>query len=80
PQLENLQTPNLKTTQQLPHFLNPPLHQILKSIIFKIHPQFIIFLIPPHHQLNHLKLKPFFQTHNVQIPTQQHILNLLPAN
>ncbi|WP_398572962.1 YbaK/EbsC family protein, partial [Staphylococcus epidermidis] len=80
PQFTKLHTPNLKTPQQLPQYLNTPLHQILKTIIFKIHPQFIIFLLPPHHQLNQVKLKSYFRTQHLQIPTPDEIVNLLHPN
>ena len=79
-ELEKIETPNVKTAQELADFLNRPVDEIVKSIIFKIDGEFIMFLIRGHHELNDVKVKAFFETDNVEMATQEEIVNLLGAN
>ncbi len=79
-ELEKVETPNVKTAQELADFLNRPVDEIVKSMIFKIDGEFIMFLIRGHHELNDVKVKAFFETDNVEMATQEEIVNLLGAN
>ncbi|MBF2214717.1 MAG: proline--tRNA ligase [Staphylococcus haemolyticus] len=79
-ELEKVETPNVKTAQELADFLNRPVDEIVKSMIFKIDGEFIMFLIRGHHELNDVKVKAFFETDNVEMTTQEEIVNLLGAN
>ncbi|MCI2950340.1 proline--tRNA ligase [Staphylococcus haemolyticus] len=79
-ELEKIETPNVKTAQELAVFLNRPVDEIVKSMIFKIDGEFIMFLIRGHHELNDVKVKAFFETDNVEMATQDEIVNLLGAN
>ncbi|MCH4426067.1 proline--tRNA ligase [Staphylococcus haemolyticus] len=79
-ELEKVETPNVKTAQELADFLNRPVDEIVKSMIFKIDGEFILFLIRGHHELNDVKVKAFFETDNVEMATQEEIVNLLGAN
>lgn len=79
-ELEKVETPNVKTAQELVDFLNRPVDEIVKSMIFKIDGEFIMFLIRGHHELNDVKVKAFFETDNVEMATQEEIVNLLGAN
>ncbi|PTL02356.1 proline--tRNA ligase [Staphylococcus haemolyticus] len=79
-ELEKIETPNVKTAQELADFLNRPVDEIVKSMIFKIDVEFIMFLIRGHHELNDVKVKAFFETDNVEMATQDEIVNLLGAN
>ena len=79
-ELEKVETPNVKTAQELADFLNRPVDEIVKSMIFKIDGEFIMFLIRGHHELNDVKVKAFFETDNVEMATQDEIVNLLGAN
>ncbi|WP_053017398.1 proline--tRNA ligase [Staphylococcus haemolyticus] len=79
-ELEKVETPNVKTAQELADFLNRPVDEFVKSMIFKIDGEFIMFLIRGHHELNDVKVKAFFETDNVEMATQEEIVNLLGAN
>lgn len=79
-ELEKVETPNVKTAQELADFLNRPVDEIVKSMIFKIDGEFIMFLIRGHHESNDVKVKAFFETDNVEMATQEEIVNLLGAN
>ncbi|MCQ9279114.1 proline--tRNA ligase [Staphylococcus borealis] len=78
--LEKVETPNVKTAQELADFLNRPLDEIVKTMIFKIDGEFIMFLIRGHHELNDVKVKAYFGTNHVEMATEDEIINLLSAS
>ncbi|WP_415425619.1 proline--tRNA ligase [Staphylococcus borealis] len=78
--LEKIETPNVKTAQELADFLNRPLDEIVKTMIFKIDGEFIMFLIRGHHELNDVKVKAYFGTDHVEMATEDEIINLLSAS
>ena len=67
--LEKIETPNIKTAQEL-----------VKTMIFKVDGEFMMFLVRGHHELNDVKVKAYFETDNVEMATQDEIVNLLGAN
>ncbi|PNZ69923.1 proline--tRNA ligase [Staphylococcus croceilyticus] len=79
-ELSKIETPNVKTAQELADFLNRPVDEIVKTMIFKVDGEFIMFLVRGHHELNDVKVKSFFDTDNVEMATQDEIVNLLGAN
>lgn len=78
--LEKIETPNIKTAQELADFLNRPIDEIVKTMIFKVDGEFMMFLVRGHHELNDVKVKAYFKTDNVEMATQDEIVNLLGAN
>ncbi|MGW9855623.1 prolyl-tRNA synthetase [Staphylococcus hominis] len=78
--LEKIETPNIKTAQELADFLNRPIDEIVKTMILKVDGEFIMFLVRGHHELNDVKVKAHFGTDNVEMATQDEIVNLLGAN
>lgn len=78
--LEKIETPNIKTAQELADFLNRPIDEIVKTMIFKVDGEFMMFLVRGHHELNDVKVKTYFETDNVEMATQDEIVNLLGAN
>lgn len=79
-ELSKIETPNVKTAQELADFLNRPLDEIIKTMIFKVDGEFMMILIRGHHELNDVKLKAYFGTDNVEMATQDEIVNLVGAN
>lgn len=79
-ELSKIATPNVKTPQELADFLNRPLDEIVKTMIFKVDGEFIMILIRGHHELNDVKLKAYFGTENVEMASQDEIVNLVGAN
>lgn len=79
-ELSKIETPNVKTAQELADFLNRPLDEIVKTMIFKVDGEFIMILIRGHHELNDVKLKAYFGTENVEMASQDEIINLVGAN
>lgn len=78
--LEKIETPNIKTAQELADFLNRPIEEIVKTMIFKVDGEFMMFLVRGHHELNDVKVKAYFETDSVEMATQDEIVNLLGAN
>lgn len=79
-ELTKIETPHVKTAQELADFLNRPLDEIVKTMIFKVDGEFIMVLIRGHHELNDVKLKSYFGTDHVEMATQDEIVNLVGAN
>ncbi|PHK50737.1 proline--tRNA ligase [Staphylococcus edaphicus] len=77
--LTKIETPNIHTAQELATFLEKPLEQITKSMIFKVDGEFIMVLVRGHHELNDIKLKAYFETDNIEMATEDEIVNLLGA-
>lgn len=78
--LEKIETLNIKTAQELADFLNRPIDEIVKTMIFKVDGEFMMFLVRGHHELNDVKVKAYFETDSVEMATQDEIVNLLGAN
>ena len=51
-ELEKVETPNAHTAQEVADFLNRPLDQITKSMVFKVDGEFVIVLVRGHHEVN----------------------------
>lgn len=79
-ELSKIETPNVKTAQELAEFLNRPLDEIVKTMIFKVDGEFIMVLIRGNHELNDVKLKAYFGTNQVEMASQDEIINLLGVN
>lgn len=75
--LTKIETPNVKTAQELADFLQLPLNAIVKSMIFKIDGEFVMILIRGHHELNDVKLKSYFGTDAIEMATEDEIVNLV---
>ncbi len=78
--LEKIETPNVKTVQELADFLGRPVDEIVKTMIFKVDGEYIMVLVRGHHEINDIKLKSYFETDNVELATQDEIVNLVGAN
>ncbi|WP_432371028.1 proline--tRNA ligase [Staphylococcus chromogenes] len=78
--LEKIATPQIKTAKDLAAFLDRPLDQITKSMIFKVEGEFVLILVRGHHEINDVKLKDFFETDQVELANDNDIRNLLGAS
>ncbi|HFV7819473.1 TPA: proline--tRNA ligase [Staphylococcus aureus] len=78
--LEKIETPNVKTAQELADFLSRPVDEIVKTMIFKVDGEYIMVLVRGHHEINDIKLKSYFGTDNIELATQDEIVNLVGAN
>ena len=57
--LEKVETPNVRTIDELTAFLSVPAHQILKTLIFSSDGDVVAALIRGDHEVNEVKLKNF---------------------
>lgn len=78
--LEKVETPNVKTAQELADFLGQPLENIIKTMVFKVNGEFILLLVRGHHEVNDVKIKDYFKTDDVAMATDDEICNLLGAS
>ncbi|EGQ1788136.1 proline--tRNA ligase [Staphylococcus pseudintermedius] len=78
--LEKVETPNVKTAQELADFLGQPLENIIKTMVFKVNGAFILLLVRGHHEVNDVKIKDYFKTDDVAMATDDEIRNLLGAS
>ncbi|EJO7110041.1 proline--tRNA ligase [Staphylococcus pseudintermedius] len=78
--LEKVETPNVKTAQELADFLDQPLENIIKTMVFKVNGAFILLLVRGHHEVNDVKIKDYFKTDDVAMATDDEIRNLLGAS
>ncbi len=78
--LEKVETPNVKTAQELADFLGQPLENIIKTMVFKVNGAFILLLVRGHHEVNDVKIKNYFKTDDVAMATDDEIRNLLGAS
>ncbi|MBR4177754.1 MAG: proline--tRNA ligase [Bacilli bacterium] len=66
---ELIKTPNAKTIKEVSEYLNVFPSKVLKSIICKINGQYKMILLKGESELNIKKLKIFFKTNNIEIPS-----------
>ncbi|MCG7340587.1 proline--tRNA ligase [Staphylococcus auricularis] len=78
--IEKIETPDVKTAEALAEFLNKPLDEIVKTMVFKVQGEYILILVRGHHEINEVKVKDYFQTEEVEIATEDDIVNLLGAH
>lgn len=79
-ELTKIETPQVHTAQELATFLNKPLDEIIKSMVFNVDGEFIMILVRGHHEINDVKLKAYFETDHIQLATEDEIKNLLGAS
>ncbi|MBI5974905.1 proline--tRNA ligase [Staphylococcus canis] len=77
--LEKVETPNVKTVQDLAEFLNVSPSQIVKTMIFKVQGEYVMILVRGDHEVNEVKVKSVFETDDVVMATDEDIQNLLGA-
>ncbi|MEX5914394.1 proline--tRNA ligase [Staphylococcus ureilyticus] len=78
--LTKIETPQVHTAQALATFLDKPLDEITKSMVFNVDGEFIMVLVRGHHEINDVKLKAFFGTDHIELATEDEIKNLLGAS
>ncbi|RCW70680.1 proline--tRNA ligase [Saliterribacillus persicus] len=79
-ELALVSTPNQKTMVEVASFLNRPLDQGIKSLLFKIDEEFVLVLTRGDHDVNDIKLKHIYQAVEVELATEEEAKNLLGAS
>jgi prolyl-tRNA synthetase len=65
--LEKVETPNVRTIDELTAFLSVPAHQILKTLIFSSDGDVVAALIRGDHEVNEVKLKNFLRAEQLTL-------------
>ncbi len=68
--LRKIETPNVKTAQELADFLGRPVDEIVKTMIFKVDGEYMV-LVRGHHEINDIKLKSYFGTDNIELDAER---------
>ncbi|PXX86516.1 proline--tRNA ligase [Staphylococcus warneri] len=79
-ELKKVETPNIKTAEEVAKYLQRPLDEIVKTMIFKVDGEFIMVLVRGHHELNDVKLKAYFGTDQIEMASQDEIVNIVGAH
>lgn len=79
-ELKKVETPNIKTAEEVAEYLNRPLDEIVKTMTFKVDGEFIMVLVRGHHELNDVKLKAYFGTDQIEMASQDEIVNIVGAH
>lgn len=79
-ELKKIETPNIKTAEEVAKYLKRPLDEIVKTMTCKVDGEFIMVLIRGHHELNDVKLKAYFGTDQIEMANQDEIINIVGAH
>ncbi|MBM7572059.1 proline--tRNA ligase [Aquibacillus albus] len=78
-ELEKVETPNKKSMQEVADFLNHPLSNGLKSLMFKVDEKLVLVVTRGDHEVNDIKLKNHFNATSVELATEEETRNVLGA-
>lgn len=78
--LERVETPGVKSCQNLADFLSIDLKETTKTMVLKIDGQFVMLLLRGDHELNDVKVNTFFDVGDFEFATEADILASLNAS
>ncbi|GAE91587.1 prolyl-tRNA synthetase [Gracilibacillus boraciitolerans JCM 21714] len=78
--LEFIDTPGYKTMNQVSKFIEQPLENGIKSLLFKVDDRFVLVLSRGDHEINDIKLKNALGTSEVELATEEQIKQLFKAD
>ncbi|ENH96553.1 prolyl-tRNA ligase [Gracilibacillus halophilus YIM-C55.5] len=78
--LELIDTPGRYTMHDVAQYLDQPLANGMKSLLFKVDEEFVLVLSRGDHDINEVKLKNAYQATNVEMATEAEINEVLGAN
>jgi prolyl-tRNA synthetase len=77
--MEKIQTPDVKSIDQLVSFLGMPAKKIIKSLLFKVDDQFVLALVRGDHELNDIKLKNLFDANMISMASEEEVRKVMDA-
>ena len=77
--LEKVETPNVKTMQEVADFLNHELADGMKAIMFKVDEQFVMVVTRGDHEVNDIKLKNLYNADIVELATEEETKQMIGA-
>lgn len=75
--LEKVATPNVKTIEEVCHFLSVDATNCIKSLVFNVDGELIVVLARGDHEINDIKLKNALGATSVELAEETEIKNLL---
>lgn len=75
--IEKVETPNVKTIDELCKFFELEATACIKSLVYKADAEFIIALVRGDHQINHVKLKNALHVRSLSLASESEIQELL---
>ena len=76
-ELEKVETPNVKTIEEVSAFLNVPAENCIKSLVFNIDGELVVVLCRGDHEINDIKLKNALNADSVELAEEAAIKELL---
>lgn len=74
---DQIQTPDIKTIEQLTRFLGIQADKIIKSLLFKIDQKYVLALVRGDHELNDIKLKNMFDANVIELASEKEVIEVL---
>ncbi|WP_366249623.1 proline--tRNA ligase [Terribacillus aidingensis] len=77
--LEKIETPNVKTMQQVADYLGHTLEEGLKAVVFKVDDRLVMVISRGDHEINDIKVKNLYQAQIVELADEAEVKELLGA-
>ncbi|MFP7477607.1 proline--tRNA ligase [Terribacillus saccharophilus] len=77
--LEKIETPNVKTMQQVADYLGHTLEEGLKAVVFKVDDRLVMVISRGDHEINDIKVKNLYQAQIVELAAEAEVKELLGA-
>lgn len=71
---EKIDTPNVKSCQNLADFLDIPLKKTTKTMVIKVNDELVMLLLRGDHEVNDVKVKSFFNIEALELATEEEIV------
>ncbi|MFP7169160.1 proline--tRNA ligase [Terribacillus halophilus] len=77
--LEKVETPNVKTMQQVADYLGHTLEEGLKAVVFKVDDRLVMVIARGDHEINDIKVKNHYQAQMVELAAEAEVKEVLGA-
>ncbi|TFB23177.1 proline--tRNA ligase [Filobacillus milosensis] len=77
--LEKVETPNVKTMQEVADYLGHSLQEGMKAIMFKVDEEFVMVVTRGDHEVNDVKLKNLYDADIVELATEEETKQVVGA-
>ncbi|SDC62094.1 prolyl-tRNA synthetase [Terribacillus halophilus] len=77
--LEKIETPNVKTMQQVADYLGHSLEEGLKAVVFKVDDRLVMVISRGDHEINDIKVKNLYQAQIVELAAEAEVKQMLGA-
>ncbi|MFS0561174.1 proline--tRNA ligase [Terribacillus sp. 179-K 1B1 HS] len=77
--LEKIETPNVKTMQQVADYLGHSLEEGLKAVVFKVDDRLVMVISRGDHEINDIKVKNLYQAQLVELAAEAEVKEMIGA-